>query len=270
MKSHTCGILATILGAAALVLTPAPARAGTSPTVTVAGLTNLVLDLPSIDLLQSVEIEVSDLDATLQGPIAFSQDGAGKLKGSGTAEFQVESPIYSGAMTATYQVAGAISSKGGIAKLTFNATLKGSLPYNGSVYAVVASAKRSVIVSAPANTITGVAIDSISAGPYKGRETSQILDTAGILPDDGTGSWTLRLDLNDMKTGGTATVNLNSGHQFDFVVKGSVKAGKANLMLAAAPTSPGTKGSSLKVVVDTATGTILSVKGKISGQTVSY
>jgi hypothetical protein len=138
------------------------------------------------------------------------------------------------------------------------------------VYTVSASAKRSVILNAPTSLITGVVMDKISAGPYKGTETTQVSDSVGAVPGLGTGVWTLTLNLDDAKTGGTATVVLNTGARFDFTIKGSVKAGQANLSLAPSLASPGTKGSSLKVVVDTATSTIQSFSGKIAGQAVRY
>jgi hypothetical protein len=270
MKTCSNLVLTTILGAAALVFTPAALRAGSVLTLNVTSSTNAVWDLSTVEPLRIVDMEVSDLDSHLEGPVDFTQDGAGKLKGAGTAEFYVYSPIYEGPMTVTYKVTGGIASKGGVAKVTYNATLKGSLPYNGSVYTVSASAKRSVIVNAPTSYITGVAMDKLSAGPYKGTETTQLSDSVGIVPGLGTGAWTLTLNLDDAGTGGTATVVLNSGTRFDFTVKGSIKAGKANLSLAPSLTSPGSKGSSLKVVIDTATSTIQSLKGKLAGQTVLY
>lgn len=270
MKTYSHLVLTSMLGAAALALAPAPVRAGSALTLTVTSSTNLVWDLSTVEPLRMLELEVSDLDSYLEGPIDYTQDGAGKLKGAGTAEFYVYSPIYEGPMTVTYKVTGGIASKGGVAKVTYNATLKGSLPYNGSVYTVSASAKRSVILNAPTSSITGIAMDKLSAGPYKGTETTQIIDNVGIVPGLGTGAWTLTLNLDDAKTGGTATVILNTGARFDFTVKGSIKAGKANLSLAPSLASPGTKGSSLKVVVDTATSTIQSLSGKLAGQTVRY
>jgi hypothetical protein len=166
-------------------------------------------------------------------------------------------------------VSGTETSKSGITKVTYNATMMAKLPYNGKLVNVTATATRSVTLNALTDWVPDVGSTRFQPRawlPAAKQVTSRI--QLSVIPGLGSGAWNLSVDLNDAKTGGTAKVTGNTGAEYDFKVKGAVKNGKANLTLSADPASPGSKGSSLKVVVDTALNTIQSFSGKVSGQTM--
>jgi len=269
MKKYAQATFMAVFAATAL-LAPSSAHANLFVALNVTNPTNTLFDASTVLPLQLFDVSVQDLDASIVGNIEFTQDGAGKLKGSGVTSVEVNSPVFQGTITnATYKVSGTVTSKSGITKVTYNATMMAKLPYNGKLVNVTATATRSVTLNALTGLGSGRGIDKISAaGLASGSETSDFSDQLSVIPGLGSGAWNLSVDLNDAKTGGTAKVTGNTGAEYDFKVKGAVKNGKANLTLSADPASPGSKGSSLKVVVDTALNTIQSFSGKVSGQTM--
>ncbi len=175
MNRVSKNLTALILSAGAVALS-GQLSGGALPSGTfdepVSSASNPLWDVSRVSVLNSLHIGVSQASTDVDCQVAFSMNGAGKLSGSGTTDVQVDSPQFSGTVdNATYKVTGSVSAQGGVAKLTYNATLMGTVLVANKRHAVTASGTYSTTFNAPAQSLTGTYIDKVSAaGIGSGRK----------------------------------------------------------------------------------------------------
>ena len=232
---------------------------------------NSLWDLTKVTQLQNLDVSVSKLNASIHFYVTFSQDGAGKLAGSGTTDINVVSSAFTGTISgAVYKVTGKVSSKAGQVRLHYLAGATGTALIDGKDRAVKALAGRTVEFDNVTKVLNGNFHNSANAAGLGGGADNGDINYvwADIQTAVGDGGWRLQLTLADAgnnKLAGAATVTLDSGAVWLFVVKGVYNPRTDSTKLVLLPTA-GSKGSALKVQM---TGSqITGILGKVSGQTV--
>ncbi len=233
--------------------------------------TNHVWDATRIGELQSPEVRISDSEVFVAFSAPFTQNGAGKLTGAGATEMTVHSPIFDGAVQGAYVANGSITAAKGIAKLTLISAAKGPAMIEGKAQTLLATAGVKITLNSLTESASGVyLVTALATGHGAVKESGPLtFPWPDAITAMGSGAWTLSLALtNDAvkKVGGTATVNLSTGHSLGFTAKGTYNAKNGSTLLVLAGDTP-SKGSSLKVTL-TSTNTAV-LKGKLSGQTVN-
>ena len=240
----------------------------------VTGPTNHIWDASSIPELQHVDFEISDENTEISFAAPFVQTGAGKLVGTGLTQLEVDSPtVFVGTITdAVYKASGSVTSSKGVARLTFAGTAKGPADVAGKIRVLTGTLGVKVAIDSLLESASGVYTSSGAASGYGSIKEVGTLDFnwTDVVNSMGNGSWSLEMQLtNDgvKKIGGTATVTLSSGAQFDFTVKGAYKS-KTDTSLLVLSGSGSSKGSSLKVNLTGST--ISALQGKVSGQAIKW
>lgn len=258
----------------ALALLGLPARAAMlsgSYTIQVSDSTNHIWDITPIMELQSPDLEFPDDEGTtVSWDAPFTQNGAGKLVGDGETVMDVFADIFDGTVTGLYKARGNVNSAKGIARLSLVSSAAGPAVIEERTRVLAASANVKLSIDSVQELITGFYTAKASASGYgsitdKGEIEFPWEDfTAAV----GDGTWRLDLNLSNdgiKKMMGTAVVTLSTGQTLSFTVKGTYNATKdSTLLILVADES--SKGSSLRVAVDTAGGAVL--KGKLTGQQV--
>jgi hypothetical protein len=260
----------------ALVFLPCVATAAMpsgSLQINVTGPTNHIWDASSIHELQHLDFEISDQNTEISFAAPFVQTGAGKLVGTGLTQLEVDSPVFVGTITdAVYKASGSVTSSKGIARLTFSGTAKGPAEAAGKTRILTGTLAVKVTINSLLESASGVYTSAGAASGYGSIKEVGTLDFnwTDVVNSMGNGSWSLSMQLtNDLvkKIGGTATVTLSSGAQYDFTVKGAYKLKTDTSLLVLSATSS-SKGSSLKVNLTGST--ISALQGKVSGQAIKW
>ena len=90
---------------------------------------NALWDVTRITDLNNLKVGIADAGGTISFPVDFTQDGGGKLVGTGTTSITVDTEGFSGTIPkAAYKVSGTVKSKAGVATLKFSATATGTAP----------------------------------------------------------------------------------------------------------------------------------------------
>jgi hypothetical protein len=233
---------------------------------------NSLWDATRITDLNNLKLGIADIGGTISFPVAFTQDGGGKLVGAGTTTITFDTTDFSGTIpSAAYKISGTLKSKGGVATLKFSATATGTASLQGANRRVSASQKLTATLDANSHSLTGTYMNKASASGLGSPkpDTGPLPQTwASVAPQLGNGGWVLSMALaNDgsKKIAGTATVTLNSGASFTFVAKGVYSAKTDTSKLVLSPTA-GSKGSALKILMSG--NSIAAIQGKVSGQSV--
>jgi hypothetical protein len=193
--------------------------------------------------------------------IAVTQDGNGRLTGSGVTIIAVGSDFMAG----DYTVKGRVSTSGGLARVSMTVRIKGQgiLAGRGTSYAIIIT--YNATVDPETFELVGRARGSARfADVGKARIKS---DFSIPVPEGVTGAWTLVINVLPLaKLGGIAFLTPSSGQTIQFDVGGSYSASHDEAKIKLSGTTPN-ESTQLVLVVDGA-GDILAAKGRVLGQRV--
>lgn len=280
---------ASSMGGIAVIAPPSPPVQSVAPpsnisiTNLVTGSSNVLWDASLLtNRLQHLDLNLptgnsSSVEISWAG--SFTQNGRGKLAGSGTnTEVTVilsdSGDSNTNTFTGKYISSGSVTSAKGVAHLTFSSRVSGKLLFPGESRAssVTASGVYTAKVDANNNTVTGHSSEHAAASGQGSTSKSKAFDPmtlSDLMPELGNGTWTLQIDFGTAvgnKLTGNASVTLNSGQQYPFSFTGvyNPRNGQSKLNLKGLEAG---KGSSLQVTLD---GTdITKVVGQVSGQSVN-
>ena len=236
--------------------------------------TNHIWDASSIDELQHLNFGISSESTEISFAAPFIQTGGGKLVGAGLTDLEIDSPIFIGTINnAVYKASGTVTSSKGIARVTFTGSAKGPAVIEGKARALTGTLAVKASINSVLETTSGVYLSTGAASGYGTIKETGPLDFswADVVDSMGDGSWSLEMVLtNDgvKKIGGSATVTLSSGAEFNFAVKGAYKLKTDTSVLVLSASDASSKGSSLKVSLTGST--ITAVQGKVTGQAIKW
>lgn len=244
----------------------------------VSGSSNLVWDFQGV--ITNVSLDITNTLGTevfIGYPVAILQFGNGRILGLGDTIVELDTPDTNTTFTGTYRINGAISSNKGRGRALVHSVVKGLAELSDrhnhvALRRVTANQVVHVTLDNTALTLEGTQSSSAAASGVGG-----IRGTDSFGPDslpafvNGDGTWSLALIglVTDSKNKitGTATVTLDSGQTFTYVVKGLFKSKTNTSKLVLTGFDLTTKGSVL--VVSMTGNSVTSIKGKISGQSVN-
>lgn len=217
----------------------------------------------------------STVDISWEAP--FTQNGRGKLAGSGTnatVSVVTDNGSSSNVFTGKYTSSGSITSAKGVAHVTFNARVSGSMLFDGDTKprAVTAGGVYTAKLDANNDVVSGHYTEHATAAGRGSASKSKTLDAetvSALMAELGDGTWTLDIEFGTAdgnKLTGSASVTLSSGQVYPFNLSGvyNPKTGQSKLNLKGYNAAAG---SSLQV---TLAGTSLSkATGQVSGQSVN-
>jgi hypothetical protein len=224
--------------------------------------------------LQNVDFSASRKDVTAEFVYAdaFTQNGAGKLSGSGTTTVALTVDGENPSFTGPYKVSGSVTSSKGVAKVTFMTKVSGTdVEVDGKSRSVSGSESEVVEIDAVTGQVTGRSTARAAASGLGAiSSTKTISDTlSAVAPEIGDGTWTLVLDFGSASgksLTGTATVTLNAGTAYPFNFTGAFDSKTGDSKLNLKGTGSGV-GSALIVTLNSSN-TVSGITGKVSGQTV--
>jgi hypothetical protein len=200
---------------------------------------------------------------------AFTQDGKGKLVGSGDTEIAVTNePDIAISFPGTYTTKGFIKGNNGITSLKLTSKASGTAFVNDANRTMSAMATYLITLDAAAGTVNGKVIAKATASGLGSMTGSDEFSDA-IPGELGDGSWTLVLNFtepNGTKLTGTATVTLATGQVYPFSIKGTYVSSKDSSKLSLKGVDAGL-GSVLTVTMQGSN--IVSIKGKVAGQIIN-
>jgi hypothetical protein len=206
----------------------------------------------------------------------YTQDGRGRLAGSGNASVALSSNVtdpQTNALGATYVSKGSVTSSKGVAHLVLSVKVSGQALLGDNKHPV---AQRSVIVSvncsakfdAKTNQMSGRVSGTASASGL--ASLSNRRGFADAFPAElGDGAWTLVLQfgvISGNKSSGTATVTLSTGQVYPFTFTGTFTPRTEQWKLNLKGVDAG-KGSNLQVIAQGSD--ITKIVGRVSGQSVN-
>jgi hypothetical protein len=264
------GVTALTLSALAPLNASAQAPTGTI-SIVVGSPANALYDA-TLAPLQVIDLDISqddsgDLFITFADP--FTQDGKGKLAGSGTTQVTVTNePDIALSFQGTYVTKGTIKGNNGLTTLRLAAKASGSAFLENATRKLNATANYAITINSAAGTVSGTIKQKASAsglGSVNSTETFQDM----LPPELGDGSWTLELNFGEpdgTKLQGTATVTLATGQVYPFNFTGTFVSSNGQSKLTLKGVDAGL-GSKLTVTMQGSA--ITTIKGKVSGQIIS-
>lgn len=234
---------------------------------------NVLWDLATMEAWRDIDFEIGKVQSRVRYDVDFAQNGQGKLTGTGLTMIRVDSPLFYGVYSnAVTKVTGSISRSARVAKVSFTATAKARVNVLNRGTSATMSAVRTMTIDTSTRQVTGKYSNRASVSPGgKGNENGSLpLSWEDVQRTLGDGAWTLTLDLaqSDATTlQGSATVQLRSGAQYDFSVKGRYisTSDTTQLTLTAEPSA---KGSDLTVSLKGSS--VTRIAGEVSGQAINY
>lgn len=267
-------LLGVITLAAVAVQTSSAQPSGISLTNHILYATNVLWDVSLITKLQQVALDFNSGKVQVMYADTFTQNGGGKLLGSGT---NVTVTLISDGITPTtfpgkYTTSGSVTSSKGVLHLTFTTRVSGKAMVESALRNLSASINGTVVYDRVNNTLAGRTTAHASAsglGAVSKAGTIDNSDLADLTSELGDGTWTLQITFgtaNVNKLSGTASVTLNSGQVYPFSFTGTYNPKTQESKLNLKGIDAG-KGSLLQVTLD---GTDLTrITGRVSGQSVS-
>ena len=240
-------------------------------------ITNVIVDShntiydATLTPLQNIQIDIpQDGGILVSWDDPFTQDGKGKLAGSGaTTVFATNDPNIAVTFPATYQTKGSIKGNNGITTLKFSSKASGDTNFAGNDRKLTGTVNYSLTINKLAGTITGTNKQKASASGYGSASDTETINDV-IPPELGDGSWTLILNFgapNGTKLQGTATVTLATGQVYPFDFTGTFVDATGQSKLSLKGVDAGT-GSKLTVTLQN--GFLDTIKGKMAGQTINF
>jgi hypothetical protein len=251
--------------------------------------TNALWDASLFGGLQSISFTVqgatnlSPSAVYVAFPATFTQDGRGRLSGSGTNQVSlstyysssnqwVDAPDFAG----KYVASGSIVSLPGIAKLTFAARASGEATLGGTNRKLSALQAYLVYIYLADGLLAGSYADTVTISGERTLSQGTPFPATAIPAELGDGSWTLVTNFEQPasntsnKLKGTATVTLNSGATYPFRLTGlySGKKQQSSLLLTGVKNDAGDGRGSTLMVTLSQSNTVVRLSGRISGQTV--
>lgn len=227
---------------------------------------NLIFDVTGT-MYDDIAVDVDGGTSHIRFSADVTQNGAGKISGAGSTTVDLELPgLYTGGVDGKYKAAGTITSKRGVTKIRYSATVTAEKYLEGKMRKLSATDAWTAIINALTGKITinykyKASASGLGAATNKGEEEYDFSED---------GSWDLGMVLtNDgkKKITGTATVTLAAGTEYSFTVKGTYNLKKDTSTLVLSSSDASSKGSRLKVTM--IGNQISAITGKVSGQTIA-
>lgn len=217
------------------------------------------------DMSGNYDDEFLDCDMELN----MSQDGKGKIVGSGCVECYMYLYGYDFDFDFCYDLKGSITQKNGVASVKLSMNISGSVdvPDEGIYNQKFKGSETITAEINPYNqTLIGTAKVQVSIKGHSSRET---VDFYEDLPYDMDGNWSLQIEVdgNGKKMVGDSLLSLANGTMLPFAAKGTynVQKEESKFSLKGVGNASGAK---LSPVIDEWDGDVLSISGKVLGQTI--
>lgn len=206
-------------------------------------------------------------DDSIGGNISYTvtQDSSGKLTGFGTANVTALG-VY---IEMTYDIKGSVKQRNGVATVKLCLNFSGTATYLGDIYRF--RAKEQVTAEIDTNVAVMRGIVKVSVAIQGLGSDSATINFEADIPDvnmDGSFEIDFEVASDGRNLIGDGTVTLSNGDPYNFTVKGKINERKNESAFSLNATDNNTKGCKLKIKVNEGTDQIISLNGKILGQSI--
>lgn len=217
------------------------------------------------DMSGSYDNEFLDCDMDLN----MSQDGKGKISGYGCVDCDMYFYGYDFDFDFCYDLKGTITQKNGVASVKMSMKISGTVdvPDEGIYNQKFKGSETITAEINPYNqTLIGTAKVQVSIKGHSAKETVEFYE---YLPYDMDGNWSLEIavDGNGKKMVGDSLLRLANGTMLPFAAKGTYNAKKEESKFSLKGVG-NASGAKLSPVIDEWDGEVLSISGKVLGQTI--
>ncbi len=223
-------------------------------------LNSAFLGLPVIlSLNGSFTQTVAILDGTATLTYLLSEDGKGKLSGSGTLSFVSMAQSF----TSSLDVTGKVTRAGTVSRVQLHTRSNARHLVDLNSVRTPFAFKGEHQLEFDANTLTLVGRTTVRANLGRQHDTAQIPADVITLPPDIDGSWILTLSAPDQKGNGTALLSLVDGTTLSFrMISNPIRNGDTRYILKGEGEA---RGSTLVLTLD-AGRNVTSMSGNVMGQ----
>lgn len=200
----------------------------------------------------------------------LSQDAKGKLSGNAHVTGEGYLEAHRVEMDCDLDIKGSIKQKPGYSEVTITAKISGTadVPDKGISDAKMSGTKKITATIDPTSlTLIGKVQDKVSIKGF--ASLSEPGDFSSALPEDMDGTWSLEIKVNDQdkKMVESCLLWLSNGDILPFSAQGKYKAKTDETRFTLKGTEEA-KGCKLSPVIKESTGEVVSITGKVLGQTI--